>query len=44
MSPSICYRHKGNDITTGFYTSGDIVWEVASLFLRIPTKENIQAL
>ncbi len=35
---------KGNDITTGFYTSGDIVWEVASLFLHIPAIENIQAL
>lgn len=34
---------KGNDITTGFYTESDLLIEVASLFLRVPTKENIQA-
>ena len=35
---------EGNDITTGFYTKGDIVIDWPSFFLRIPTKENIQAL
>lgn len=34
---------KGNDITTGFYAESDLLIEVASLFLRVPTKENIQA-
>ena len=34
----------GNDITTGFYSKGQIVWEVASLFLQTPTKENLEAL
>lgn len=32
------------DITTNFFTSNDIVIEVSSLFQRIPTQENIQAL
>ena len=35
---------QGNDITTGFYTKGDMVLEAASFFLKIPTGENIQAL
>ena len=35
---------EGNDITTGFYTKGDMVLEAASFFLKIPTRENIQAL
>jgi CRP-like cAMP-binding protein len=35
---------KGNDITTAFYSSKALVLEVSSFFLRIPTKENIQAL
>ena len=35
---------EGNDITTGFYTEGDMVLEAASFFLKIPTRENIQAL
>ncbi len=35
---------NGNDITTAFYSSSQLVLEVASFFLRIPTKENIQAL
>ena len=34
----------GNDITTGFYSKGQIVWEVASLFLQTPTKENLETL
>ncbi|PCJ64780.1 MAG: Crp/Fnr family transcriptional regulator [Bacteroidetes bacterium] len=35
---------RGNDITTGFYGQGQILWEVASLFLQTPTKENIEVL
>lgn len=37
-------NEEGREITTGFFSPGDIVIEVASLFLRTPTKENIQAL
>lgn len=33
-----------NDITTNFYSKGDIVIDWASFFLRNPTRENIQAL
>lgn len=36
--------YEGNEVTTAFFSPGDIIIEVASLFLRIPTKENIQAL
>ncbi|KEO72220.1 Crp/Fnr family transcriptional regulator [Anditalea andensis] len=36
--------YKGNEITTNFYGTNDILIEVASLFLRIPSKESIQAL
>lgn len=35
---------EGKKVTTGFFSPGEIVIEVASLFLRIPTKENIQTL
>ncbi|MEB2774344.1 Crp/Fnr family transcriptional regulator [Algoriphagus sp. D3-2-R+10] len=35
---------EGNDITTNFYASGDIVIDWTSFFLRNPTRENIQAL
>lgn len=35
---------KGNDITTNFYGSKDIVIDWSSFFLRHPTRENIQAL
>lgn len=35
---------EGNDITTNFYTAGDIVIDWPSFFLRSPTRENIQAL
>ena len=34
----------GNDVTTEFYSNNQIVFEVASYFLRTPSKENIQAL
>lgn len=34
----------GNDISTNFYTTGEIVIDWPSFFLRNPTRENIQAL
>jgi len=34
----------GNDVTTGLYTSGQLVFEVASFFNRTPSQENMQAL
>lgn len=34
----------GNDVTTGFYTPGGVVFEVASFFTRTPARESIQAL
>lgn len=36
--------YKGNEITTDFFGPNEILIEVASLFLRTPSKENIQAL
>jgi CRP-like cAMP-binding protein len=35
---------KGNDITTEFYSRGDVVIDWPSFFLRSPTREYIQAL
>lgn len=35
---------EGRDITTHFFTPGDIVIDWPSIFLRSPTRENIQAL
>ena len=35
---------EGNDISTNFYSTGDIVIDWTSFFLRNPTRENIQAL
>ena len=35
---------NGNDITTTFYSLGDVVIDWSSFFLRNPTRENIQAL
>ncbi|PWN07641.1 cyclic nucleotide-binding protein [Rhodohalobacter mucosus] len=35
---------QGREITTGFFSPGDIAIEVASLFLGTPTRENIHAL
>ncbi|TAF44115.1 MAG: cyclic nucleotide-binding domain-containing protein [Sphingobacteriales bacterium] len=35
---------EGNDISTNFYSVGDIVIDWSSFFLRNPTRENIQAL
>ncbi|WP_339703398.1 Crp/Fnr family transcriptional regulator [uncultured Marixanthomonas sp.] len=36
--------YNGNEITTDFFGPNEILIEVASLFLRTPSKENIQAL
>jgi len=36
--------YKGHEITTEFFGPNDILIEVASLFLQIPSKEYIQAL
>lgn len=41
---SFAHDYNGNDITTNFFSNCDIVIEVLSLFQRIPTTENIQAL
>ena len=38
------YDMDGNDISTGFYSANQVVFEVASFFLRTASKENIQAL
>lgn len=35
---------NGHDVTTGFYTSGQLVFEVAPFFNRTPSQENLQAL
>ncbi len=34
---------EGNDVTTYFYSSGRVVFDASSFFLRIPSTENIQA-
>jgi CRP-like cAMP-binding protein len=41
---SYVFDYNGNEITTDFFGKNQVLIEVASLFLRIPTKENIQAL
>lgn len=38
------YDIEGNQVTTGFFSPQQMVFEVASYFQRTPTKENIQAL
>jgi len=35
---------EGNEVTTGFYSPGQVVFEVSSFFNRSRSKENIQAL
>ena len=34
----------GQEVTTGFYQGGQVVFEVSSFFTRTPSQENIQAL
>lgn len=41
---SFAISSDGKEVTTGFFSPGEIVIEVASLFLRVPTRENIQTL
>lgn len=41
---AFAYDTAGNDVTTGFYGSGEIVLEVASFFHRTPSQEYFQAL
>ena len=41
---SYAISNEGNEITTCFFSENDIVIEVASFFLKIPTKENFQAM
>lgn len=40
------YTHdiKGNEVTTGFFASQQLVVDIPSFFKRIPAQENIQAL
>lgn len=40
---SYVFDFNGNEITTNFFGTNQILIEVASLFLRTPSKENIQA-
>ncbi|MBO2007531.1 Crp/Fnr family transcriptional regulator [Hymenobacter negativus] len=35
---------NGNEVTTSFYKSGQVVFEVSSFFTRVTSQENIQAL
>lgn len=35
---------EGNEVTVNFFSSNNVVFEVASFFQRIPSQENIQAL
>ncbi|SIS97652.1 cAMP-binding domain of CRP or a regulatory subunit of cAMP-dependent protein kinases [Zobellia uliginosa] len=44
MFRSFVIDYNGNEITTDFFGPNDILIEVASLFLRTPSKETIQAL
>jgi CRP-like cAMP-binding protein len=44
MIRSFATNPSGNAITTGFTCPGQIAIEVASLFLGLPTEENMQAL
>ena len=41
---SFAYDYKGNEITTDFFIEKEILIEVSSLFQRVPSNENLQAL
>ena len=41
---SFAYDTEGNDVTTNFYSSGQVVFEVFSFFNRTISKENFQAI
>lgn len=40
---SFAYDTEGNDVTTNFYSTGQVVFEVSSFFNRTISKENFQA-
>ena len=41
---AFAFDTEGNDVTTGFYGAGQVVFEVSSFFNRTPSQENMQAL
>ena len=41
---AFAYDTEGNDVTTNFYSSGQVVFEVSSFFSRTISKENFQAI
>lgn len=41
---AFAYDTEGHDVTTGFYASGQVVFEVSSFFQRTRSQEYIQAL
>ncbi|MEO6455328.1 MAG: Crp/Fnr family transcriptional regulator [Ginsengibacter sp.] len=41
---AFAFDTDGNDVTTGFYSNNQVVFEVSSFFNRTTSKENIQAL
>lgn len=41
---AFAYNTEGNEVTTGFYCHGLVVFEVSSFFFHTRTKENIQAI
>jgi len=41
---SYAIDYNGNEVTTNFFSKADLILEETSFFLRIATKENIQAL
>lgn len=41
---SYLHDYEGNEITTGFMGKNEVVIEVASIFQRVPTQENMQCL
>jgi CRP-like cAMP-binding protein len=41
---AFAYDTGGNDVTTNFYTAGQVVFEVSSFFNRTTSKENFQAI
>src|SRR5687768_8549884 len=41
---SYLFDTEGTAVTTNFYTSGNVVFEAASFFQRIPSQENFVAL
>lgn len=41
---SFLFDTEGNEITLNFYSGGNVVFEVASFFQRVPSQESFQAL